>query len=256
MDRRKQFQEAKNFVIYYGHGMDEKLSKYDVAIIESRGHSTEGLKVIKASKCLAIGYISVVEINPSDNRFKYLKEEDFVKCDGKVEINSIYSNYLVDIRSKRWQDILMHECGRLIEGLGYDGIFFDTIGNVENPNIVKEYGNTLINETVLFLERVRERYPQHILIQNNAIEKLIYYSAGIIDGICWENPPMTQKNSRLWMDEIMFRLNKVVESDKLKVLVVLESENPDDNRKLQVFSDLGYLTYITTQNYLNLNYSS
>lgn len=252
MDRRKKFKDVKNFAIYYGYGMEEKLHKYDVAIIESRGHTPEGLKIIKASKTLALGYISIIEISPSDSRFRYLKDEDFIKSNGKTEINSIYGNYLVDIRSKRWQDILIHECGRLIEGLGYDGLFLDTIGNVESPNLIKEYGNSLINESILFLNRLRTRYPDHILIQNNAVEKLIYYTSGIVDGICWENPPVGMRNSRLWMDEIISRLNIVKEADKLKVLVVLESDNTDDARKLQVFDEMGYLTYLSPYKYLDI----
>ncbi|MDD3173067.1 MAG: glycoside hydrolase family 66 protein [Herbinix sp.] len=252
MDRRSQFQEAKNFTIYYGHGMEEKLSNYDVAIIESRGHSPEGLKVIKARKCLAIAYISLVEINPSDYYYRYLKDEDFIHCNGKVEINSIYGNYLVDIQSKRWQDILMHECGKLLDGLDYDGIFIDTIGNVENHKILKEYNSALICESVLLFARLRSKYPQHIIIQNNAIERLIHFTSGIIDGICWENPPVDKKSSRLWMQEIINSLNKIKEIDKLKVFVVLESENLDDARKLQLFDNLGYLTYLSSFNYLNI----
>lgn len=252
MDRRMQFLKARNFTIYYGAGLEEKIAKYDVAILESKGHSPEEVKIIQAGKCLCIGYMSIVEINPSDYRFRYLKEEDLIKNNGKAEINSIYGNYLVDIRSKRWQDMLMHEAGRLMEGLGYDGIFLDTIGNVENPNVVKEYGSLLIDESVLFLEKLRSRYPEHIIIQNNAVERLIQFTSGIVDGICWENPPLSQKSSRLWFDEILYRLNKVKEGDKLKILVVLESENPDDERKLQLFDELGFLTYLSPSNYLRI----
>lgn len=252
MDRRTRFREAKNFVIYYGAGKEEKLCRYDVAIIEPKGHTPRGVEVMKAGKCLSIGYLSVIEINPTDPRFRYLKEEDFIRCDGIREVNSIYGNYMADIRSKRWQDILMHECGRIIEGLGYDGIFLDTIGNVENPRIIKEYQNALISESIMFLHRLRDRYPEHIIIQNNAVEKLINYSTGIIDGICWENPPIGIKKSRLWMDEIIFRLNTVKETDNIKVLVVLESEDPDDARKLQAFDNMGYITSLSTTNYLDL----
>ena len=252
MDRRRQFQEAKNFIIYYGHGEEQKLSKYDIVIIESKGHSSDGLKIIKAKNNLAIAYISVIEIIPSDYRYSYLKAEDFLYCDGKVEINNIYGNNLVDIRSKRWQDMLMHECGRLIDGLGYDGVFLDTIGNVENHKIIKEYGNALLNESVLFVERLRSRYPEHIIIQNNAIEKLIQVTYGTIDGICWENPPVDIKRSRLWMNEIISRLNKLKEIDKLKVLVVLESSNQDDVRKLKYFEDYGYLTCFSSVNYIDI----
>lgn len=252
MDRRAQFQEINNFVIYYGSDKEDRLCRYDAVIIEPSGHTPQGLQVIKAKKCLAIGYLSVIEINPSDSRFRYLKDEDFVKCNGQREFNSDYGNYLVDIRSKRWQDILMHECGRLIEDQGYDGIFLDTIGNVEHPRILKEHQNALINECVLFLHRLRERYPEHILIQNNAVEKLIGYTSGIVDGICWENPPINVKKSRLWMNEIIRRLNQVKEQDKTKILIVLESEDPDDERKLQLFDDLGYVTSQSSVNYLKL----
>jgi len=247
-----QFLKARNFTIYYGSGNEEKIAKYDVAIIEAKGHLPEQVRIIQAGKCLCIGYMSIIEVNPSDYRFRYLKEEDFIKCNGKPEINTTYGNYLVDIRSKRWQDILMHEAGRLIEGFGYDGIFLDTIGNVENPNVVKEYGSLLIDESVLFLEKLRSRYPNHIIIQNNAVEKLIQFTSGIVDGICWENPPISQKSSRLWFDEIIYRLNKVKDGDKLKILVVLESDNPDDARKLHLFDELGYLTYLSPVNYLSI----
>jgi endo-alpha-1,4-polygalactosaminidase (GH114 family) len=252
MDRRGRFQEINNFVIYYGHDKEEKLCKYDAAIIEPKGHSPEGIGVLKSRNCLAIAYLSVIEISPTDYRFRYLRDEDFILCDGQKEVNTVFGNYMADIRSKRWQDILMHECGRLIEDLGYDGIFLDTIGNVENPRIRKEHQNSLINESILFLHRLRNKYPDHIIIQNNAIEKLISYTSGIIDGICWENPPVGIKRSRLWMDEIISRLSKVKKEDRVKVLVVSESDDPDDVRKLQFFDDLGYVTSISSINYLTI----
>jgi hypothetical protein len=117
---------------------------------------------------------------------------------------------------------------------------------------LKEFQNALINECSLFLSQLRSKYPEHILIQNNAVEKLINYTSGIIDGICWENPPITVKKSRLWMDEVISRLNNVKKTDAIQVLVVMESDNPDDERKLQIFNDLGYLTYLSPLNYIDI----
>lgn len=253
MNRLERLRSAKNFSVYYGYGQEEKLAAFDVAVIEPGGHHAEDIAILQARGTLCIAYISVIEIRPDDSRIRYLAEEDFLHKDGNRIVNELYGNYLADIRSKRWQNMLMHECSRLIEGLGYDGIFLDTIGNVEHPEIIARFGNALISEFALFLSRLKSVYPEHIVIQNNAVERLVCYTSGIIDGICWENPPIGIRRSKLWMEEIISRLNIIKDTDHLKVMVDLESDNRDDIRKLKYFEQLGYLTYMSPPDYLSLD---
>lgn len=252
MNRLEKFKFSKNFIIYYGHNEENALSKYDIAIIEPNGHTKQEIEYLKREGTLTIGYISVVEINPQDRRMRYLKDEDFIRINGAREVNTIYGNYLADISSQRWQDILMHEVGRIIDGLGYDGIFLDTVGNVEHHDLMEAYGSAMMNDMVLFMKRIRAKYPDHIIIQNNAVEKLINFTANIVDAICWENPPFNQRESRLWMKEIIDRLSASQRDDNLKILIVLESDNPSDYRRLQQFDSSGYLTYLSPYNYLEI----
>lgn len=252
MNRKQKFLNSKSFAIYYGTGRETSLSKYDIAVIEPLGHTESGINQIKASGTLAIAYLSAIEINPSDPVFRYLNDDDFLKKSGIRMSNEIFGNYLVDIRSQRWQKILFHQIARLIIGLGFDGLFIDTISNAEAPFVIQEYGLFIIQEAALFLSKIRQEYPDSIMIQNNSMEKLLSYTSGIVDGICWENPPVGSKKSQLWMQEVMNRLDIVKKQDNMKILVIYESNKEDDQRILKGFESKGYLTYLTPPGYLEI----
>jgi len=221
--RKKKLAKATNYRLYYGYGQEEELARYDLAIVEQAGQTPNSLKKIKESDTLVLAYLSVMEIAVSAPEFQQLKKADFLE-DGKEQyINKEYGTYLVDLRSPSWKRLLFRKIENLFSD-GYDGLFLDTIGDVEFPDIPSYLRDIQIIAAVQLLQEIRKRFPEHLLLQNNGLEKLCLYTGSILDGICWENPPFARRESQAWVNGIINRLHYLQAGFGLKVLILIEGK--------------------------------
>jgi hypothetical protein len=220
--RKDQLKFAKNFALYYGYGESRKLSKYDMAIIEPKGMTEEDISYMKNKKTLILSYLSMVEVHPSEPIFNTLREEDFLYIDDEIARNTVFGTYLVDLSSKRWIEHLLSEVEYRLIYMDSDGIFLDTIGDLELssiPNLVRE---EQIQSAMNILTTIKKKFPQHLLIQNNGLEYLCERTAPFIDGILWENPPLSLKESEEWVKVIMARLEALQENFGLRLFMLFE----------------------------------
>lgn len=223
MSKRNDFKNIKNFSLYYGIGNSEELSKYDLTIVEPLGQNEISVKKIQAKGTLVIAYVSVVEIFEAFPNYKFLRDEDFLKIDNKRVSNEEFNTYLINLKSKRWISILMHHIGNLILNDNYDGIFLDTIADVEFPMFDEELQGSLICGAVELITKIRELYEDIIIIQNNGVSKLIESTFEIIDGVCWENPRLWDINNSNWIEYITGKLSTLCKNE-MKVLLLYEEK--------------------------------
>lgn len=231
MTPREKFKKAADFTVYYGFGKEAELSHYDVAIVEPQGQNHQSIKKLKEKNTLVIAYISVVEIHKNASLYKLLREEDFLKINNEYIKNEQYDTYLVDIRSKRWNSLLIHQIGNLILHHQYDGIFLDTISDIEYESIPIQTQYHLINAAVHLLENIRNVFEDIIIIQNNGLDKLISHTSKYIDGVCWENPPFNQHSNDQWIDITINNLRYISEMEDIKVLLLLEEKSLESNQR-------------------------
>lgn len=222
MNKLAFFQAARNYALYYGAGNEDKLSVFDVAIVEPAGQQAASLQKIKDSGTLVLAYLSVVELNPAAPEVKLFRDTDFLNVAGQPLMNEAYGNYLMDLRSNRWQGLLRHKAGSLIEHSGYDGLFLDTIGDIESERITPESRDALIMAAVNMISRFRSSFPGAILVQNCGLEKLCNLTASMINGICWENPPLGEITAAPWVRAVTRRLVHLKERHGLKIMLLVE----------------------------------
>jgi hypothetical protein len=238
MSRLARFAAVKNYALYYGAGREDELAGFDLAVVEPSGQNDMSLREIKNAGALVLAYLSVMEISPDAPEIKLLKGGDFISAEGRPLTNEEYGNYLVDLRSRRWTGLLMHKAGSLITRSGYDGLFLDTIGNVEAVDV--QYKEELFTAAVNIVRQLRYFYPDFILVQNWGLNRLCYLTAGYINGICWENPPFAILSCRPWTESVIRRLEKLKNEYSIKVLLLLEEKGEGCSGAGRAETDDGY----------------
>lgn len=217
-------QNIDNYAVYYGYGRAEKLSEYDLVIVEPNGQDEKSLSFLKERNTLAIAYVSVLEINDNYPEFKYLKDEDFITINGKTVVNSEFNNYLINLNSKRYVSMLIHKIGDLILNKGFQGIFLDTVGDIEFEVIPEFIRESLINELVKLLEMIKDMFPQCIIIQNNGTN-IIKHTIKYVDMLMLENPNSNalkiSNNNKAMVNYIIGLKNTY----SIKLLLLFEEEN-------------------------------
>jgi hypothetical protein len=248
MNARRKLCQASNFALYYGVDRAEELSSFDVAIVEPKGQKPESIKALHEKGILVVSYLSAMEIHPSFAEYKLLDEEDFLKVNGKPLINKAYGTYIADLRSRRWNDMVYHAAGRLIYHSGFDGVFLDTIGDVEMPEIPEECREAQILSAVGMIARIRKLSDDCVIIQNNGLERLCEQTAEIIDGICWENPPFGRQESLEWTEAMLRKLKGLREKSGITVFLLVEDDEIEIAKKIA--RENNYLLYNAPTGYI------
>jgi polysaccharide biosynthesis protein PelA len=226
--RKDQLLLAQNYALYYGHNQKELLSRFDIAVIEPKGQSIESVKYLKHRNTLVIAYLSIMEVHPSEHIYANLAEEDFLFFNNQRIMNTEFGTYLVSMRSEKWIHYLLEEVQQRLIGLEVDGIFLDTIGDIEG--LPMELRSLQLHAMRNFLFALKLVYPKHLLIQNNGLEKVCLETAPYIDGICWENPPLTIPESEEWVNVTLKRLLSLKKEWDIKLIFLLE-ETIEKERK-------------------------
>lgn len=259
MLRKIRLRCSQSYTVYYGTGETRRLSEFDLAVVEPQGQNEDNVQILKKSGTLALAYLSVVEINPGDPLFRELENEDFLTVGGKPVINQVCGNLSADLRSSRWQRTLMHLSGRLLLLGGYDGLFLDTIGNVEANYLPQEVRSVQVQAAVEFVRELKKRFPEHLLVQNNGLERLIDHTVSNIDGVCWENPPVHASASQAWVGAVTGKLRELQMKQGLKVLLLCEktagAETGADRPWVsvrQMAEENGFLFSLSPKDYLGI----
>lgn len=251
---RKKIRDINNFIVYYGYGNEGMIKKYDLAILEPKGQSKESINTLKETGVTVLAYVSVMEVSGNYESYKLLRDEDFLLVRGQRVKNEEYSTYLIDLSSKRWQSMLLHHIGNLIYNYSYDGVFLDTLGDIEDYDIPAEHQNKLMNSAVNFLKQLKEQFESIIVVQNNGVGKLSSLTADFIQGICWENPPLCKDSSKDWVETVAKQLKYLQLKKSITVLILIEEK---DNETIYVkeaqalASYNGFLLYKAPYRYIS-----
>jgi endo-alpha-1,4-polygalactosaminidase (GH114 family) len=255
MKRREEMHQVRNYALYYGVGKANELAEFDLVIVEPLGQTLSNITLMHQSGTIVIAYISVMEIHPDHACFEMLQDEDFLITNGQRLKNESYGTYLLDLRSSRWLGLLNHHIGKLLLHDAYDGIFLDTIGNVEMNQL--SIGVQLIQEqaAISFIKQTRNVFPEAIIIQNNGLESLCLKVAPWIDAICWENPPFENNSAKKWMDMIITRLDTLKKEKGIQTMLLLEQLDLEENNKTSLAKKLaytyGFLVYVAPFQYVS-----
>ncbi|HEU4962866.1 MAG TPA: hypothetical protein VFV52_03265, partial [Bacilli bacterium] len=92
----------------------------------------------------------------------------------------------MDIRHQGYQELLFQEIRTQIVARGMDGVFLDTVADIDEVVADPLSREEMRLAYTTFLKKVRGEFPFLLLIQNRAFETLDH-SAPHLDGVLWED---------------------------------------------------------------------
>ncbi len=212
----------KRFAVFYGRHGERCLDRYDLLILEPAGHTSEQIGIYKKAGKTVVAYQSVLETGRHQDCFeRFDPQTDYVMLDGKPIYNAEYDTVYLDVSKQKVIDMLYEQISGHFEN-GYDGVFLDTLGNLDYLYLGDADSEKLRSGVSALLGRVKRSYPDKIIIQNNGFLRLIDNTCDSIDAICFENPPLGSVRSVLWTMRVLKKLHCLMTEDKLLVLVLQE----------------------------------
>jgi uncharacterized protein (TIGR01370 family) len=204
------FQHVKNYSLYYGSPTAQAITKLktkDLIIIEPQLYTKEQIKDIQSKGTLVIGYLSLME-TPAWNmlRSKDLVPQDYLWQKGERIHFPQWNSYLMDIRQTHYRKLLVAEMQTSIADKGMNGVFLDTVGDIDDYIKDKATQTQTREAYVAFLQDVSKQFPELSIIQNRGFETLDY-SASYIDAFLWEDWRANWKKDA-WMKANVEKLQK------------------------------------------------
>lgn len=202
--------DVNSYKIYYGEIDDsqaKQLSNYDMVVIEPHETTTEHVSEIKESGTIALGYISIMELQTWDEEFvEKVKDTDYLLDDGEKVYVEDWDTYLMDITNPHYQQLLLDEIEEEIIEKQFDGILLDTVGDIDDfYHDDEEMASYLRNGYVELLQSISEKHSDLLLLQNWGFETLETSSKDYVDAIMWEDfDKNSLKNSKWGQDWIQY----------------------------------------------------
>ena len=250
MGSSDKFRNAKTFSVYYGKGCPDKLAAFDIAVIEPMAQEISCVRNLQEKGVAVFAYLSVMEVRPDQKEFD-LHFQDLLKIEGEFVLNHEFETYYTDLRSEEWKRHLYEKAEAYLNDYGCDGLFLDTIGNLEDPRIPTNMKYIFIEETVALLEKIKKDHPESMILQNNGLGLLLQYTKTYIDGICWENICFKRGMVGKINKVIIKRLREFQEEVQLRVLLLTEESG--QHRKIAKFAGRnGFLYYDAPKDYMRL----
>ena len=188
---RQRIKTIENYIVYYGEGRAEELSRFDLAIIQPETLDEAGLKLLHRKGTLVVAYLSIGEVELS--RAWYI--------DGRVDPgwilgkNKDWGSYFIDANQPGWQNLMISVAGEYL-AKGFDGVFVDT---VDTAGAFPETSNGMIT----LIHTLRTTYPDALILQNRGFS-IVDSVASDIDAIMFEDLSTTynfEKQEYIFIEE-------------------------------------------------------
>jgi polysaccharide biosynthesis protein PelA len=235
--------DVKKYKIYYGPANVEiidRLGNYDLAIIEPHEFTEQQVSSLKESKTLSLGYMSIMELEKWNKEFvdKVIESDYYYTNNEKIYIER-WDTYIMDISQPHFRQILLEEIQEEIIAKGFDGIFLDTVGDIDDyflkkPKELKKLRTGYIN----LLKEIKKQNKDIVLIQNWGFDTYKNASKPFIDGILWENFSKSGNQYDKWSQNWIKYFNEEKRKSQLAIFTV----SPDDPSK-SYSEKIGFVPY-------------
>ncbi len=236
-------ESIKNYAVYYGRDRIDRLSNFDLVIVQPEEYSKKEIEILKKHKTIVLAYLSLGEV--SERYLKYAKG-----C--IVGKNKNWNTYYVNVSCKKWQNFILNEAIPSILNKGFDGLLLDC---VDVDKMTTKRG------MVSLIKKIRQKYPDIILIQNRGFS-IINETAPYVNGVLFEcfttHYNWSSKKYELWKGEdlkwIGVKARELLRIKKKYGLVVLTLDYAENESLREVClkhaEKYGFIPYISNI-YLN-----
>lgn len=244
---------GRSFVVYYGRGPLPGLESFDIAILEPRGWTTPHIRALQAERVATIAYVSVLEVPHWRIPEAGLTDEDFVMVNGRPWVKEPFSNRLARPDSGAWRRYLDQHVTALYRA-GWDGLFLDTLGDVEDDELLANAG-WLLPATADLVRHIGKSFPGRPIVANNGLWRMVPMIADYIHGTCWEGDLTPEILKQPWAQAMIDFLGQAVQTRRWTNLMLtrIEGTSLTAAQKLLRFSEdadrYGFLSYAAPGNY-------
>ncbi len=207
---------VQSYKIYYGEANEqviERLSKYDMVIIEPYAFTREQVQQLKKSGTVVLGYVSVLELE--DWHKSQVMESDYYYRDGEKMRIEQWDTYIMNLADSHYRSIIINKVKQQIIEKGIDGVFLDTAGDIDDYF----YDQAAVQEKfrlayVNLLKEIKSVDSNLLLVQNWGFETIKSATLNFIHGVLWEDfnkRVITEDQwSQNWMRYFKQQSNKIV----------------------------------------------
>lgn len=244
---------GRSFVVYYGRGPLAGLETYDIAVLEPEGWTTPHHRRLQQEGVTTLAYLSLLEVPPWRAADANLADGDFVILNGDRFVKRPFDNWIADPRSRVWQQWITNSVQSLYRQ-GWDGLFIDTLGDVEDEELRALQG-WLIPAAAELVHRVRRVFPDRPIVVNNGLWRMVPVIAPLIDGVCWEGDLTPEQLKEPWAQAILEFLGRGAQERGWTnmMLTHIPGTSFSSTQRLFKFSEdadrYGFLSYATPANY-------
>ncbi len=255
---------VRSYALYYG-GIDDAaldaLATYDLVVVHPglfRMGAEKGLARLHAKGCRILGYLSCFEVADWAHYKGRVPEEWNVRVNGETW-RPWGGNRAASLAVPGFRDLLVELVRDDILAKGFDGVFMDTLADLDNPALPEAQRTAELAGLGTFLSALRAAAPGAILVANWTLQKTLPAVAPHVDAVCWENfayGPLTDPSSKAWMEGIRKRLADEADRHPFRVIALWNCDVPPPNWEAQkaavrdIADTWGYLFYPCTGNYL------
>jgi polysaccharide biosynthesis protein PelA len=250
---RQRVRDAKNYYCYYGPNRLAELSHYDVVLLHTPAATPELVRQLKDLGVVTLGYITLgadeaIRVGdgtgPGGKASWYFDKNH----DGKPDTHDIWKSAWANSNDPKWRADRLAEAKRLVNDVGFDGLFLDTVDDVTiHPE--------MFDGMVEMIRSLRRDLPEAPIIMNQSWD-LLRTLAADVDGVMlegfttsydWENKRY-RRNPPHWDDDGLDKVQNVIEPLRKKhpfQVIVLDYAEPHETDLIQAGMDraatLGYL---------------
>lgn len=200
----------------------EEMQELDVIILEPHHYTRDQIETIRGGGTVVYGYINMMEIDTwNESVVNEVTDEDFFYRNGEKIYFSEWNTYLADFTSSHYRDLIWAEIGGEIIDKQLDGIFMDTVGDIDDqhssyPEVMREQQLAMTE----FIKRIRSSYPDKKLIQNWGFDTLRNYTNPYVDGVMWESFHYSEISSDAWSRRQIRLLKQLQAKNGLEVYTI------------------------------------
>lgn len=222
--RTRVLNDVKSYKVFYGNPTSrvlKEMGSYDLVIVEPIFYNVDQIKSIRSKGTKVFGYINTMEVDNWNTSFKKrLSVDDYYKRNGKRVYYKEWDSYLTDMGSSHYRKTLKGELKRQVVDKKMDGVFLDTVGNIDNEfsNDKKELARQR-KDLATFLTDVKKSYNVP-MIQNWGFDTLKTTTKGLVDGIMWEDFTLARIAKDQWSLDRINDLKKIQKDDGVRVFTV------------------------------------
>lgn len=239
-------------VVYYGYGPLVGLEQFDLAILEPQGWRAADLARLRGQGVTTLAYVSALEVPPSIKRQAGLRDDDLLKSGSGPWYKEALGNWVADPRSRAWRQYLAAHLETLGRS-GWQGIFLDTLGDVEDLAVQQET-DWLLPAAAELVRLARAAFPGGSVVMNNGLWLLLPLVEDQLDAVAWEATLSLEDLKQPWAQVTLETLLRIRHHADVHCLLLSHvPTGPNAKTQMAVMHSLtrrfGFLSYAAPADY-------